>query len=166
MLLLITQRICSRWTWKLLNRVSLTQTFNYQTVMRFHVLLVRHLYFLWKLHFMSSAAEKQHATKIIDAKCKFMQLFTRKPLLISAYRWRHTFLEISSCGKMQHAREKWSMRALFDVFGLSNIVSVKCTPYGLIITKVTLFQMDCTAMKGDYNQGIKARISVSKVIRT
>ena len=26
-------------------------------------------------------------------------------LLISAYRWRHTILKISFCGKMQHARE-------------------------------------------------------------
>ena len=46
----------------------------------FHVRLVRHLFFLWKLHFMSSATEKQHATKFIDAKRKFMELMTRKPL--------------------------------------------------------------------------------------
>ena len=58
------------------------------------------------------------------------------------------------------------MLATFDVFGLSRIVTAKCTPSGLIITKVTLFSMDCKAMKGDYNQGIIARISVSKVIRT
>ena len=57
------------------------------------------------------------------------------------------------------------MLAIFDVCGLSKIVSVKCNPRGLIITKVMLLLMDCEAMKGDYNQGIKARISVSKVIR-
>ena len=58
------------------------------------------------------------------------------------------------------------MLATLDVIGLSKIVSAKCTPIGLIITKVTLFLMDGKAMNGDYNQGIKARISVSKVIRT
>ena len=57
------------------------------------------------------------------------------------------------------------MLAIFDVLGLSKIVSAKCTPRGLNITKVTLFLINCEAMKGDYNQGIKARISVSKVIR-
>ena len=41
----------------------------------------------------------------------------------------------------------------------------KGAPRGLIITKVRLLLMDCGAMRGDYNQGIKARISVSKVIR-
>ena len=57
------------------------------------------------------------------------------------------------------------MLAIFDVSGLSNIVSTKCVPRSFIITKVTLLLMDCEAMKGDYNQGIKARFSVSKVIR-
>ena len=57
------------------------------------------------------------------------------------------------------------MRAIFDVCGLSKIVNAKCAPRGLIIAKVTLLLMDCEVMKGDYNQGIKARISVSKVIR-
>ena len=57
------------------------------------------------------------------------------------------------------------MLAIFDVCGLSKIVSAKCAPRGLIFTKVTLILMDCGAMKGDYNQGIKARISVSKIIR-
>ena len=57
------------------------------------------------------------------------------------------------------------MLAIFDVCGLSKIVSAKYAPRGLIITKVTLLLMDCGAMKGDYNQGIKARISVLKVIR-
>ena len=47
------------------------------------------------------------------------------------------------------------MLAIFDVFGLSKIVSAKCTPRGLIITKVRLLLMDCEAMKGAYNQGIK-----------
>ena len=65
---------------------------------------------------------------------------------------------------MQHARELWSIMAIFEVCGLSKIVSAKCAPSGLIITKVTLLLMDCEAMKGDYNQGIKARIYVSKVI--
>ena len=57
------------------------------------------------------------------------------------------------------------MLAIFYVCGLYKIVSVKCAPRGLIITQVTLHLMECEAMKGDYNQGIKARISVSKVIR-
>ena len=57
------------------------------------------------------------------------------------------------------------MLAIFDVCGLSKIVSAKCAPRGVIITKVTLLLMDSEAMKGDYNQGIKARISVSKVTR-
>ena len=54
------------------------------------------------------------------------------------------------------------MLAIFDVCGLSKIVSAKCA---LIITKVTLLLMDCETMKGDYNQGIHLRVSVSKVIR-
>ena len=66
---------------------------------------------------------------------------------------------------MQHTREKWSLLAMFDVCELSKIVSAKCAPRGLIITKVTLLLKDCEVMKGDYNQGIKARISVPKVIR-
>ena len=57
------------------------------------------------------------------------------------------------------------MLAIFDVCGLPKIVSTKCAPRGLIITKVTLLLMDCEAMKSDYNHGIKARISVLKVIR-
>ena len=57
------------------------------------------------------------------------------------------------------------MLAIFDVCGISKIVSAKCTHRGLIITKVTLLLMNCEAMKDDYNQGIKARFSVSKVIR-
>ena len=57
------------------------------------------------------------------------------------------------------------MLAIFDVCGLSKINSAKCAPRGLMITKVKLLLMDCEAMKGDYNQGIKARISVSKVTR-
>ena len=55
------------------------------------------------------------------------------------------------------------MLAIFDVCGLSKIVGAKCAPRGLIITKVTLLLIDCEAMMGDYNQGIKAIISVSKV---
>ena len=46
------------------------------------------------------------------------------------------------------------MLTIFDVFGVSKIVSTKCTPRGLIITKVTLILMDFeAAMKGDSNQG-------------
>ena len=48
--------------------------------MRFHVSLVRHLIILWKLHLMSSATDKQHATKLIDAKRTFMELVIRKLL--------------------------------------------------------------------------------------
>ena len=57
------------------------------------------------------------------------------------------------------------MLAIFDVFGLSEIVSAKRTPRGLNITNVTLLLMKCEAMKGAYNQGIKAKVSVSKVIQ-
>ena len=57
------------------------------------------------------------------------------------------------------------MLAIFDVCELSEIVSAKSAPTGLIITKVMSFLMDYEAMKGDYNQGIKTRISFSKVIR-
>ena len=56
------------------------------------------------------------------------------------------------------------MLAISDFCGLSKVVSAKCAPRGIIITNVMLLLMDCGAMKGDYNQGIKARISVSKVI--
>ena len=57
------------------------------------------------------------------------------------------------------------MLAIFDVCGLSKFGSEKCAPRGLIITNVTLLLMDFEAMKGEYNQGIKVRISVTKVIR-
>ena len=57
------------------------------------------------------------------------------------------------------------MLAIFDLCGFSKIVSAKCAPRGLIITKVTLLLMDSEAMKGDYNKDINTRISVSKVIR-
>ena len=57
------------------------------------------------------------------------------------------------------------MLAIFDVCGLSKIVSAKCAPRGIIINKVALLLMDCEAMKGDYDEGIKARIFLSKVIR-
>ena len=49
------------------------------------------------------------------------------------------------------------MLAIFGVCGLSKIVSAKCAPRGLIITKVTLLLMDCEAMKGDYNQCHKSK---------
>ena len=57
------------------------------------------------------------------------------------------------------------MLAIFDVCGWSKIVSAKCAPRGLIITKVILLSMDCDAMMVGYSQGRKARISLSKVIR-
>ena len=57
------------------------------------------------------------------------------------------------------------MLEIFYVSGLSKIVSAKCAPRGLIITKVTLLLIDCEAIKCDYNQGIKAGISVPKVTR-
>ena len=57
------------------------------------------------------------------------------------------------------------MLTIFEVCELSKIISAKCAPRGLIITKVTLLFMDCEAMKGAYNQGIKVIISVSKVIK-
>ena len=78
--MLIIHKICGGWAWKFINMVSLIHTFTYQTFTRFHVCLVRHLIFLWKLHFMSSVTEKQYATKLIDAKRKFMELMIRKPL--------------------------------------------------------------------------------------
>ena len=58
------------------------------------------------------------------------------------------------------------MLAIFDGFGLSKLIGVKCTPSGLHSTEVTLFSMDYKATKDDYNQGIKEGISVLKVIRT
>ena len=42
--------------------------------------LVRHLNFLGKLLFISSATEKQQVTQLIEAKRTFMQLMMRKPL--------------------------------------------------------------------------------------
>ena len=41
------------------------------------------------------------------------------------------------------------MLEIFDVCGLSKIVSAKCAHRGLIITKVTLLLIDGEAMKGD-----------------
>ena len=55
--MLITHKICSGWAWKFINIVSLIHTFTYQTFTGFHVRLVRHLFLLWKLLFMSSATE-------------------------------------------------------------------------------------------------------------
>ena len=40
-------------------------------------------------------------------------------------------------------------------FGLSKIVSAKCSPSGLIITKITLFLMDCKAMRGFIKKAYK-----------
>ena len=55
--MLITRKICSGWARKFINMVFLIHTFTYQTFMRFHVRLVRHLFFLWKLLFVSSVQE-------------------------------------------------------------------------------------------------------------
>ena len=79
----ITQKVCSGWAWEFINTLSLIQTYNYKTFTRFHVRLVCHLFFLWKLLFMSSASEEQHATKLMYAKRKFMQLMMRKPFYFS-----------------------------------------------------------------------------------
>ena len=63
--MLITHKICSGWAWKFINMVSPIHTFDFQTLTRFHLRLVCHLFFLWKLHFMSCATGKQHATKLM-----------------------------------------------------------------------------------------------------
>ena len=47
-------------------------------------------------------------------------------------------------------------------FGIS---SIKCSPGGLISTKVTVILVECKALKGAYNHGIKARISIWNVIQ-
>ena len=78
--MLITHKICSRWAWKFIKMMSPIHTFNYQTLTRFHECLVRRLFFFLKLHFMSSATEKQLSTKLIDAKRKFLERMIRKPL--------------------------------------------------------------------------------------
>ena len=57
------------------------------------------------------------------------------------------------------------MLAIFDVCELSKIVGAKCAPRGLIIIKVSRLLMECDVMKDYYNQGMKTRISVLKVIR-
>ena len=41
----------------------------YQTFTHFHMRLVRHLYFLRKLPFMSAAAEAESASNFIASKC-------------------------------------------------------------------------------------------------
>ena len=66
-----------RMSMKIYNYGDPKQTCIYQTFTRFHLRLVRHLYFSWKL-LMSSAAEKQHAKQ--NSKRKFMELVMRKPL--------------------------------------------------------------------------------------
>ena len=107
--------------------------------------------------------QKKNVTTLIDAKRKSMQLMMRKPLysFINLYvSMTSLLLRMSFCGKMQHARELWSVLAIFDVFELTKKVSAKYTPSGIIITNFKLCSMDCKAMKGDYNQGIKARTSV------
>ena len=75
--------------------------------------------------------------------------------------WKSVSVEKSNMQDSNSLRLRYLM-----FFGLSKIVSVKCTSSGLIMTEVTLFSKDCKAMKSDYNQGIKTRISVSEFIRT
>ena len=58
------------------------------------------------------------------------------------------------------------MLALFDLLGLKKNSSAKCNPTGSISTKVTPFSMDYKTVTDDYNHSIKARIFVSKVIRS
>ena len=72
--MLIAHKLCSGWAWKFINMVCPIHVFNCQTFTRFHVRLVHHLFFLWKLHFMSSATEKQHAIKLIDANVSLWSL--------------------------------------------------------------------------------------------
>ena len=43
-------------------------TFNHQAFTRFHVRLVRNLYFFMKAAFLSPAAETKHVTNLIAAK--------------------------------------------------------------------------------------------------
>ena len=57
------------------------------------------------------------------------------------------------------------MLVLFDIFGLSKITSAKCIPLGPLYIKVTLFSMKLNAVNDVYNQGIKSRISISKVVQ-
>ena len=61
--------------------VSTIHTFNYQTITCFHVHLVRHLFFFMKTTFYDLCyRKKKYATKLIDAKRKFIELMIRKQL--------------------------------------------------------------------------------------
>ena len=102
---------------------------------------------------MSSAAEKQHTTKLSDAKGKLMEVMMRKSL----YFFQLVRIDdVTPSWKLAPA-EKYNMQDsksyTGDIwcFGLSKIVSAKYTPSGFVITKWTLFVMDCKAMKGGDN---------------
>ena len=60
--------------------VSLIRTFTYQTFTRFHVGFVRYLFFLLNYFLCHMLQKKQHTTKLIDAKLKFMVLMMQQPL--------------------------------------------------------------------------------------
>ena len=64
----ITPKLCSEWAWHLINIASLIQIFTVEFFLRFNMRLVRHLYFLWKLLFISSTAEARHATNFIASQ--------------------------------------------------------------------------------------------------
>ena len=116
--MLITHKICSGRAWKFINMLSPMHSFNYQSFTRFHVRHVRHLFFLWKLHFMSSATEKQNATKLIDAKRKFMELMIRKPLYFCelvriddvTHSWNQLLQKNATCKRvMVYAGNIWCL---------------------------------------------------------
>ena len=69
---------------------------------------------------------------------------------------------VGKCNMQESYGLCWQYFMFVDYLRLS---VQKSAPRGFIITKVRLILMDLGVMKGDYNQGIKARISVSKVIR-
>ena len=58
--------------------------------MRFHARLMRNLFFLWKPLFVSSATEKQHAAKSIDAKRKLME-YTMREFKQKGHTTRNTY---------------------------------------------------------------------------
>ena len=66
-----------------------SQTFHHKSLTRFHVRFVRHLYLLWKLIFMSSIINAQHATYLIQTLlCAVYDRKNTKLLLISAFQWQ------------------------------------------------------------------------------
>ena len=126
--MLITHKTCSRWAWKFIKMVSPIHTLNYQTFYAFCTCISWVISLSMKSTFYVLCYRKTTCNKIYWCKTQVYGAYDSKTtllLLISAYRWRHTFLKISFCGKMQHAWELLSMLAIFDVSGLSKIVSAK-----------------------------------------